>query len=425
MKPAWEGNVFLLPGFVDFPKRYNIEREDERIMELKKGISYVGILDRNLRVFDIIMETEFGTTYNSYVVQGTEKTALIETAKAPFFEEYRKKIEAVTDIGKIDYLVMDHTEPDHAGSAAKLLELNPGIEVVATTGAINFLGQIMNRPFKSRAVKEGEEIDLGGKTLRFMIVPNLHWPDTMYTYIPEDKTLFTCDSFGSHYCCEGILRSKVEDEAGYLRAAKYYFDNILGPFKPFMNKALDRVEKLDVDMICPGHGPVLDTGLKEFYSTYREWSKLENPNQNKTVVIAYVSAYGYTAMMAKEIAEGVRAQGVDVRLYDLVTDDCSELPADLLHADGILLGSPTILSDALKPVYDLSTTMLPTIHGGKQAAAFGSYGWTGEAVPNLTQRLQQLKMKVSEGLRLRFMPSPDELAQCRAFGEEFAGKVKG
>lgn len=394
-------------------------------MELKKGIDFVGVLDRDLRVFDIIMETEFGTTYNSYVVKGSEKTALIETAKAKFWDEFIGKVQAVTDVKDINYLIVDHTEPDHAGSAAKLLEMNPEIEVLGTAGAINFLSQIMNRPFKSRAVKEGETVDLGGKTLQFMIVPNLHWPDTMYTYIPEDKTLFTCDSFGSHYCCEGILRSKVEDEEGYMRAAKYYFDNILGPFKPFMNKALDRVEQMDIDMICTGHGPVLDTGLKEYYKTYREWSKIENPNTNKTVVLAYVSAYGYTGMMAKEIAEGIRSQGVDAHLYDLVTDDCSGLSADLLHADGILLGSPTILGDALKPIYDLSTTMLPTIHGGKQAAAFGSYGWTGEAVPNLTQRLQQLKMKVSDGLRLRFMPSNEELAQCRTFGEEFAQKILG
>ncbi len=394
-------------------------------MELKKGIDFVGVLDRDLRVFDIIMETEFGTTYNSYVVKGSEKTALIETAKEKFWEEFLGNVQAVTDVKDIDYIIVDHTEPDHAGSVARLLELNPEIEVVGTTGAINFLSQIANRPFKSRTVKEGDEIDLGGRTLRFMIVPNLHWPDTMYTYLPEEKVLFTCDSFGAHYCCEGILRSKVEDEAGYLRAAKYYFDNILGPFKPFMNKALDRVEATDIDMICPGHGPVLDTGLQEFYKTYREWSKIENPNKNKTVAMAYVSAYGYTASMAKEIAEGIRSQGVDVKAYDLVTDDTAGLSADLLHADGILLGSPTILGDALKPVYDLSTTLLPTIHGGKQAAAFGSYGWSGEAVPNLTQRLQQLKMKVSDGLRLRFKPSGDELAQCRAFGEEFAKKVLG
>lgn len=389
-------------------------------MQLKPGISYVGVLDRDLRVFDIIMETEFGTTYNSYVVQGSEKTALIETAKATHLDEYLQKVQAVTPIDKIDYIVVNHTEPDHAGSAAKLLELNPNIEVIGTVGAIGFLQQIVNAPFKARKVKDNETIDLGGKTLQFMLVPNLHWPDTMYTYIPEDKTLFTCDSFGSHYCCEGILRSKVEDETGYLRAAKYYFDNILGPFKPFMNKALDRVEQMDIDLICPGHGPVLDANLADFMQTYREWSRHENPNENKTVVMAYVSAYGYTAQMAQAIAEGIRSKGVDVKLYDLVTDDTANLANDLLWADGILLGSPTILGDALKPIYDLSSTMLPTIHGGKAAAAFGSYGWSGEAVPNLTQRLTQLKMKVVDGLRLRFKPSSDELAQCRAFGESFA-----
>ena len=394
-------------------------------MELKKGITWCGILDRDLRVFDIIMETEFGTTYNSYVVKGSEKTALIETAKEKFFDEYLQKVQAVTDVQKIDYLVVDHTEPDHAGSAAKLLELNPEIEVVGTVSAVNFLGQIMNKPFKSRTVKEGDSISLGDKTLQFLIQPNLHWPDTMYTYIPEDKTLFTCDSFGAHYCCEGIFRSRVEDEAGYLRAAKYYFDNILGPFKPFMNKALDRVEKMDVEMICTGHGPVLDTGLKEVFSTYREWSRTDNPNQNKTVILAYVSAYGYTKDMAEKIAEGIRSEGVDARLYNLVEDGCEKLPQELLFADGILLGSPTILGDALKPIYDLASTMLPTIHGGKKAAAFGSYGWTGEAVPNLTQRLQQLKMKVSEGLRLRFKPSEAEQEQCRAFGIEFAKTVLG
>lgn len=409
----------------DLREKLRSLRKGRNIMELKNGIFWNGVLDRDLRVFDIIMETEFGTTYNSYVVKGSEKTALIETAKATFWEEYLERVRAITEISEIDYIIVDHTEPDHAGSAAKLLEMNPEIEVVGTTSALNFLGQIMNRPFKSHVVKDGDTLSLGDKTLQFLIVPNLHWPDTMYTYIPEDKTLFTCDSFGAHYCCDGILRSRVEDEEGYLRAAKYYFDCILGPFKTFMNKALDRVEQLDVDLICPGHGPVLDTGLREFYKTYREWSRIENPNANKTVVLAYVSAYGYTRMMAKEIAEGIRAQGADARLYDLVEDDCAKLGDDLLYADGILLGSPTILGDALKPIYDLSSTLLPTIHGGKQAAAFGSYGWTGEAVPNLTQRLQQLKMKVSDGLRLRFLPSAEELEQCREFGKAFAQKVLG
>lgn len=392
-------------------------------MKLKNGIDYVGVLDRDLRIFDIIMETEFGTTYNSYVVQGENKTALIETAKENFFDKYLANIQAVTDVKNIDCIIVNHTEPDHAGSVARLLEINPDIEVVGTVGALSFLSQIVNRPFKSRRANDGDTIDLGGKTLQFLFVPQLHWPDTMYTYIPEDKTLFTCDSFGSHYCCEGILRSRVEDEQGYLRAAKYYFDNILGPFKTFMNNALDRVEKLPIDIICPGHGPVLDSHVDELFKIYRDWCKIENPNTGKTVVIAYVSAYGYTGQMANEIAEGIRENGAEVHLYDLTTDDCAALSADLLHADGILLGSPTILGDALKPIYDLSTTMTPITHGGKQAAAFGSYGWSGEAVPNLTQRLSQLRMKVTDGLRLRFKPSDDELAQCRAFGAEFAKKL--
>ncbi len=396
-------------------------------MELKNGIHWCGILDRDLKIFDIIMETEFGTTYNSYLVQGSEKTALIETAKETFCEEYLKKVEALVPLEKIDYLVVNHTEPDHAGSARELLKRNPKLQVAGTTGAINFLKEIVNMPFESRAVKEGDEIDLGDKTLRFMIVPNLHWPDTMYTYIPQDKTLFTCDSFGAHYASDKIVKSGMEpgEEEGYLRAAKYYFDNILGPFKPFMNKALDRVEKMDVDLICPGHGPVLDEKLPELFERYRRWSSLPVKGEKKQVVIAYVSAYGYTAMMAKRIAEGIRAKGVEAELYDLVADDCADLPGKLLTADGILLGSPTILGDALKPVYDLSTTMLPTIHGGKQAAAFGSYGWSGEAVGNLTARLTALKMKVSDGLRLRFKPSEEELAECESFGENFAEKVLG
>lgn len=394
-------------------------------MQLKNGIDYVGVLDRDLRVFDIIMETEFGTTYNSYVVRGSQKTALIETAKENFFDEYLANIQSVTDVKNINYIIVNHTEPDHAGSAARLLEMNPDIEVVGTVGALNFLSQIVNRPFKSRRVNDGDSIDLGGKTLQFLFVPQLHWPDTMYTYIPEDKTLFTCDSFGSHYCCADILRSRVEDEQGYLRAAKYYFDNILGPFKSFMNIALDRVEKLPIDMVCPGHGPVLDCALPEFFRTYREWSKIENPNKNKTVVIAYVTAYGYTGQMAQAIAEAIRSCGVDAHLYDLVTDDCTNLSAELANADGILLGSPTILGDALKPIYDLSTTMFPITHGGKHAAAFGSYGWSGEAVPNLTQRLTQLRMKVTEGLRLRFKPNEEELENCRAFGRSFAQNILG
>ncbi len=397
-----------------------------KTLELKKDFYWTGILDKDLRVFDIIMETEFGTTYNSYILKTQGKTILFETAKEKFFDEYLAELKQITEISEIDAIVVDHTEPDHAGSLGRLLEINPNIKIIGTPVALNFVKEIINRDFNKQPVRDNEEIKIGDKTLRFLCVPNLHWPDTMYTYIVEDKTLITCDSFGSHYAFDGILFSKLQDHEGYLRAAKYYFDNILGPFKPFMVKALDRVAELDVDMICTGHGPVLDCRLDEVMANYREWVKVDNPNTKKTVVMPYVSAYGYTAMLAEAISEGIQSAGeIDVKRYDMVEADVDEVVAQLGYADGLLLGSPTILQDALKPIWDLTTRMFPTTHSGKLAGAFGSYGWSGEAVPHLTERLKQLRMKVVDGYRCKMKPSADELEAARQFGVEFGHKLLG
>ena len=243
-----------------------------RSLELRKNFYWTGIVDDTLRVFDIIMYTEFGTSYNSYVLKAGDKTILFETAKAKFFDEYLEKLKEITKIDQIDYIVVNHTEPDHAGSVERLLEINPGLKIIGTGCAINFLKEIVD------------------KTLRFLCVPNLHWPDTMYTYIEEEQILVTCDSFGSHYGFHDVLRSKVTDEEGYMRATKYYFDCIIGPFNPFMLKALARVRELDVTMICTGHGPVLDSHIPELLDIYEEWCTVVNPNPKKTVIIPYVSA---------------------------------------------------------------------------------------------------------------------------------------
>lgn len=394
-------------------------------LKLREDFYWTGIIDKDLRVFDIIMYTEFGTTYNSYVLCAEDKTILFETAKAKFFDEYLEELKSITDIKKIDFLVVDHTEPDHAGSIEMLLDLNPNMKIIGTSCAINFLKNIVNRDFYSIAVKDNETMQIGNKTLRFLSVPNLHWPDTMYTYIEEDNILVTCDSFGSHYAFPEILRSKVVDEEGYMRATKYYFDNILGPFKPFMATAIKRVRELDVDMICTGHGPVIDTGISEFLDIYEGWCDMTNPNKEKTVIIPYVSAYGYTKQLAEKIEEGIKESGaIAVRSYDLVEADMGTVMEEIGHADGILLGSPTILGEALKPIWDLTTNMFPGVHGKKHASAFGSYGWSGEAVPNLITRLKQLKMKVTdEGFRVKFKPSEVELMDAFEFGYNFGCKV--
>lgn len=391
-----------------------------KALKLRDNFYWTGIVDDTLRVFDIIMYTEFGTSYNSYLMKAGDKTILFETAKAKFFDEYLESLKEITDVTKIDYLVVNHTEPDHAGSVEKLLELNPGLKIIATGCAIGFLKEIVNGEFTAIPVKDNQEMKIGDKTLRFMVVPNLHWPDTMYTYIEEEQVLVTCDSFGSHYGFHDVLVSKVTDHEGYMRATKYYFDCIIGPFKPFMLKALARVRELDLSMICPGHGPVLDERLDFIMDTYEKWCTVINPNPKKTVIIPYVSAYGYTAQLAEKIAEGIKDSGdIDVRCYDMVTADQAKVLEELGFADGILFGTPTIVGEALKPIWDLTTSIFAGTHGGKLASAFGSYGWSGEGVPHIIERLKQLRMKVVDGFRVRFKPGENNLIDAYDYGYNF------
>ena len=392
-----------------------------KALKLRENFYWAGILDDTLRVFDIIMYTEFGTTYNSYLYKAGDKVILFETVKEKFFDDYLKELEKIVDVTKIDYLVVNHTEPDHAGSVQRLLELNPGLKVIATPTAISFLQNIVNGDFCSIAVKDEQEMKIGSITLRFLHVPNLHWPDTMYTYIEEEQALVTCDSFGSHYSFDEILVSRVTNQEDYWKATKYYFDCIIGPFKPFMLQALERVRQLDVSMICTGHGPVLDTDIDKMYNTYEEWCTVVNPNQKKTVVIPYVSAYGYTGQLAEEIAKGIADSGdIDVRSYDMVTADQAKVLEELGFADGILFGTPTIVGEALKPIWELTTSIFAGTHGGKLASAFGSYGWSGEGVPHIIERLHQLRMRVpDEGFRVRFKPSEVDLLNAYDYGYNF------
>ena len=388
--------------------------------ELKKDFYWAGVLDKDLRVFDIIMETEFGTTYNSYILKCDDKVVLFETAKFKFFDSYLENLKEIVDISKIDYIVVNHTEPDHAGSVEKLIEINPNIKIIGSTVAINFLKNIVNHDFYSLAVKDNDTLKIGDKTLRFVSVPHLHWPDTMYTYIEEDKTLVTCDSFGSHYCLDDIVLSKLTDNEGYMRATKYYFDNIIGPFKPHMLKALGKIKDLKIDMICTGHGPVIDCRIDEIKETYKNWCTVINPNPRKTVIIPYVSAYGYTKELAHEIEKGIKDSGdIDVRTYDLVETDTAKVLEEIGFADGLLFGTPTIVGEALKPIWDLTTSIFAGTHGGKLASAFGSYGWSGEGVPHIIERLKQLKMKVIDGFRVKFKPSKNDLKDAYEYGFNF------
>ena len=298
------------------------------------NIYYVGVQDKDLRVFDIIMHSDYGTSYNSYLVRGSEKTALFETCKLEFWDEYIANIREVCDPSEIDYIVVNHTEPDHAGCMERILELAPNAIVLGSSTALTFLKEIVNHPFASQAVTEADQIDLGGLTLTFLSVPFLHWPDSMYTYIPELKALFSCDSFGCHYADDRVFNDLIEGD--FTDAYLYYFTHIIGPFKrPFMTKALDKIAALDIQFIGNGHGPVLRSNIQKYLDMYREWCAPQ-PKNGKEVVIAYVSAYGYTRSLAEAIAKGVQEAGVNVKVFDLVTDSAEEAKAAIADADGFL-----------------------------------------------------------------------------------------
>ena len=389
------------------------------------NIYWVGVLDKKLRVFDIIMQSDYGTTYNAYIVKGTEKTVLFETSKEKFFDEHLANIREVCEPESIDYIVVDHTEPDHTGSVERLLQYAPNAEVLGSATAITFLKEIVNKPFLHRVVSEKDVIDIGGMTLHFFSVPMLHWPDSMYTWIPEAHALFTCDSFGCHYADENDKVFNDEISGDFTPAYKYYFDNIIGPYKnPFMTNALDKIKDLDVRFIGNGHGPVLRENVEKYTDMYRRWCEVP-VKATKSVAIAYVSAYGYTKILAEHIAEGIKRSGItEISLFDLVNDDNNAAHAAIEAADGFLLGSPTLVGDALPPVYQMLIGLNPIIHKGKVAGAFGSYAWSGEGVPNLMVRLEQLRFKLPlPGMRVRLKPTEADLAAAVEYGAAFAKAI--
>ena len=284
---------------------------------------------------------------------------------------------------------------------------------------------MLGEDFKSQQVKDGDILDLGDKTLRFIGAPNLHWPDSIYTWLEEDKLLFTCDSFGCHYCDPGMFDDQTGD---FDDAFKYYFDVILKPYSKFMLKAIEKIKPLDIHAICPGHGPILRTNWKKYVDLSEKYALeyLEiKGNGDKRVLIAYVSAYGYTGIMAKLIAEGITAYGkIEVDLADIENISPGELEEKIIRSDALLVGSPTINQNTLIPVYKLFGLINPLRDKQKLAATFGSYGWSGEAAKLIEDTLRNLKLTIAQDpLSIKFYPHGEKADELRLFGKNFAEKV--
>ncbi len=390
-----------------------------RSIALASNTHWVGVLNPTLRVFDVFMPTAHGTTYNAYLVQG-EKTAVIDTVHETFTDEFIEKIGQHVALDKIDYLVVNHTELDHAGSIARFLELAPQAKVVSSRAANQFLKAILNRDFDSIIVNDGDTLELGGKTLRFVLAPFWHWPDTMFTYAVEDKILFSCDGFGSHFCDERMFNDRVDD---FWYDFKFYFDHIMRPFADKILAGVAKVKQLELKAIAPSHGPILRSDLWRYVAAYENWSE-NAQSQECSLAVIYVSAYSNTKKMAEAIAKGAIGTGAKVKLFDATALDLASIQDELETVKGLIFGSPTINGDALAPVWNVINAIPLLANRNKAAATFGSYGWSGEATKLMDERLKGLKLKVTmPPFKVNFVPTAEDLTRAEAFGAEFASQL--
>ena len=385
-------------------------------IEIKEGIYWIGALDPDLRLFDILFPTEGGTTYNSYLVRG-EKVAVVDTVKGRCYDQFFSNLTSLVAPEDVDYVICNHMEPDHSGSLATFLEEAKNAQVIVSRTGEHYVRNLLNADVGPLKMSDGDVLDLGGKTLRFFSAPFLHWPDTMFTYAVEDQVLFPCDVFGSHFCDERMFDDLVGDFSGEF---EYYYRGIMRPFKDKMLEALDKIQGLEISVIGPSHGPILRSDPWKYLNQYREWSTLPATSIRK-VLIFYASAHGNTKMMAEEIAKGAAIDGVEVQSFDLTETDPGDVLDLIESAQALIIGSPTVNGDAVKPVWDLLSSLATIRLRGKVGAAFGSYGWSGEAVGMIEDRLKGLKLKVPEpGLRYILVPTSEELESCREFGAKIA-----
>jgi len=390
-------------------------------IEIKQGLYWIGSEDQDLRVFDDLFPTEHGTTYNAYLIKGTEKTAIIDTVEHKFVDEYMDKVRSLVDPATIDYIIVNHTEQDHSGSLAYLLENCPKAVVVSTIAAKNFLTNQLHKPFNSQTVKDGDTLDVGGRQLRFTIAPFLHGPDTMVTRLEGENILFSCDAFAAHYCAPGkIFNDQVDD---FTSARHFYFDCI---FRPFKDKVLSAVEKIRhdvIDMICPSHGPIIRQDPWKVIQQFETWSK--PTSFSKKMFILYISPHGNTERMAQAVLAGAAAVGgVEVISYHISHLSSEEIRTLMEEADALIFGIPTINRDIPKPMWDvlayLSTVKLKT----NIAGLFGSFGWSGEACKMAEDRLKGMGFKLPlPAVKSAFTPTAEVLSQCEELGRAIAEEV--
>ncbi|HAA04323.1 MAG TPA: MBL fold metallo-hydrolase, partial [Syntrophobacteraceae bacterium] len=383
---------------------------------------WVGAIDWNIRDFHGY-STYKGTSYNAFMVTD-EKTALFDTVKKPFLSDLVHRIRQLVEPTKIDYLVVNHVEMDHSGAIPEIIELiKPEKVFCSEMGKKALIEHYHREDWPFEVVKSGQTLNLGTKTVHFLETRMLHWPDSMFSYIPEDRLLISSDAFGQHWATSERFDDEVDQPELMAHAAKYYA-NILLLFSPLVQKLLATVQQmnLDIDMIAPDHGLIWRANPGKIIAAYDDWSRQRTARK---AVIVYDTMWHSTETMAKTIADGLIDEGIRVKMCNLKVNHRSEVMTEILDAGAVIVGSATINNGILPTVADMLCYLKGLRPVGRLGAAFGSYGWSGEAVKIITQSLEEMKFELPEpGLRVKFVPTHEHLKQCRELGQKI-GRALG
>ena len=387
------------------------------MFKISDTVNWVGKIDWELKKFHgDEYSTHKGSSYNSYLIRD-EKTVLIDTVWKPFSKEFVANLKKEIDLNKIDYIIANHSEIDHSGALADLMEEIPNTPIYCTKNGAKIIKGHHHKDWNFVEVKTGDTLDIGKNKLVFVEARMLHWPDSMMTYMSGENILFSNDAFGQHYASELMYNDKVDNDELYDEAIKYYA-NILTPFSKFVVSKIEEVVALNIpiDMICPSHGIIWRDNPIQIITKYMEWAKSYQENQ---VTIVYDTMWNGTRRMAEAIAEGIRSKDndIDVKLFNCAKRDKNDIITEVFKSKMILVGSSTINNGILTAAAGILEMIKGLKFTNKKAAAFGSYGWSGESIKIITEQLKEAKFDVvNDGIKELWNPDEEALERCREFG---------
>lgn len=389
-------------------------------IKIKNNVSWVGKIDWELRKFHgEEYSTHRGSSYNSYLIK-EEKTVLIDTVWAPFSKEFVANLAKEIDLNQIDYIIANHAEIDHSGALPELMRHIPNVPIYCTANGVKSLKGHYHEDWNFHTVKTGDSIDIGnGKTLTFVEAPMLHWPDSMFTYLSGDDILFSNDAFGQHYASEFMFNDRVNQAELFEEAIKYYA-NILTPFSKLVVKKIEQFLSLNLplDMICPSHGIIWRNHPEQIVELYLKWAQGYQENQ---VTILYDSMWNATRVMAEEIGKGIvhTNPDVNVKLFNTARADKNDMITEVFKAKFLLVGSSTINHGILTSVAGIMEEIKGLQFLNKKAAAFGSYGWSGESVKVISELLNNSGFElINDGIKVTWIPDDSQKAECFNYGKQ-------